>query len=642
LLGGAEPEIWDFRAGAAEKVGGRDANVVHFKMPSGMRDKDAAFTVWIDAKTLLPLKRVIVLDPTSKATITETYKEFTLDPEIDAGAFELTFPVSDAEKLFRALKEKLKTAKAVQAAFDIEIKANGKGAKGKGTLLFTNENKVRFKMTFDEMGKKATTEAISDGKRMKYAKSPEVLAKAETDPTPPLLHSLIGAMVSGPGLWLTHEGEHLNAAAAGSFKAAVEGMRLVSFEAGVPQKFGGRDAKMITYMIAGLPGTADYHVTLWIDARTLLPFKRVIVPVGWESVRITETCEFTLNPKIDAKAFELPKGAIIKPAPADGNRPARAQEGKADILLITSLHGHDGSHSGPLFGSRIFRVNADGSGRTPLTSWKTGTFAADPALSPDGRQIAFVASTEAGTKAPLGLYVMKADGSQRKLLAEKLEGIILAPAWSPDGKRIAFCTAVYNFKGRSGKPRLYFVDADGKNLKRLENANGLMPAWSPDGKRLLFTREEKDTTSLCVVDVDGTNVRRLVGDGALMGAWSPDGKSLAYVVVDLGTWSDVRPEECGLFVARADGSERKRLAGGPEEIIFGIKWSADGKRLFFTRRGRGKTVEGGDKKPARIAPPPSAIYVIDIDGRNLRRVTAAKGPEYLGGNFLFGALLFYP
>jgi len=109
-----------------------------------------------------------------------------------------------------------------------------------------------------------------------------------------------------------------------------EGVRLVSFEAGAAEKVGGRDAKVVTYIVAGLPGT-DYHVTLWIDAQTSLPLKRVIVPIvgeqpkqphprkapirlkrlmvpsGREPVRITETCEFTLNPKIDAAVFQLPK-----------------------------------------------------------------------------------------------------------------------------------------------------------------------------------------------------------------------------------------------------------------------------------------------------------------------------------------------
>jgi outer membrane lipoprotein-sorting protein len=306
------------RAGAAEKVGGRDAKVVRYQMNlSGIKDDDTTFTVWIDVKTLLPLKRVSVFGPRSGGgTVTEVYKELTLDPRIDAGAFDLVWQVNEAEKLFRTMEEKLKAANAVQATFDVELKGHSKDAKGKasplfakgkGSLLFTKENQARLKITVDEMGKKVTTEAISDGKRMKFAKSPEVIAKAEADPSPPLLHGLISTMVSGPGLWLISDGDYLNAAAPGYFKFVVEGIRLVAFEAGAPEKVGGRDAKVISYMVAGLPEATYYHVTLWIDAHTLLPLKRVIVPVGGESGRVTETCDFTLNPKIAAGAFQLPK-----------------------------------------------------------------------------------------------------------------------------------------------------------------------------------------------------------------------------------------------------------------------------------------------------------------------------------------------
>jgi outer membrane lipoprotein-sorting protein len=302
-------DIWGFQAGGAEKIGGRDARVVRFKMNlSGIKGDDTNFTIWIDAQTLLPLKRVIVLGPRlGQGTITELYQEFTLDPKIDAGAFDLTWTVNEAEKLFRAMQEKIKTAGAVQVEFKIELKANGEAARGEGFLLFTKENKARLKMIVEEMGKKVTTEAISDGKSMKFAKSPGMIARAEADPAPQLLHSLISSMVSGPGLWLTDEGDYLNAAVPNFFQHAVEGIRLVAFEAGAPEKVRGHDAKVVSYIVAGLPGAADYHVTLWIDAQTLLPLKRVIVPVGSESGRVTETCEFTLNPKIDAGTFQLPK-----------------------------------------------------------------------------------------------------------------------------------------------------------------------------------------------------------------------------------------------------------------------------------------------------------------------------------------------
>jgi outer membrane lipoprotein-sorting protein len=86
---GSKLTAWDFKAGAAEKIDGRDAKVVRFKVgEKGDRDA-AAVTLWIDSKTLPPLKRVAVVNPRSAEVITEVYKQFTLDPKVGAKTFEL-------------------------------------------------------------------------------------------------------------------------------------------------------------------------------------------------------------------------------------------------------------------------------------------------------------------------------------------------------------------------------------------------------------------------------------------------------------------------------------------------------------------------------------------------------------------------
>lgn len=320
--------------------------------------------------------------------------------------------------------------------------------------------------------------------------------------------------------------------------------------------------------------------------------------------------------------------AALLALPTGATGDAVAQEPRKDILLFTSILGPDGS--------QIFRVNANGSGRLALTPSprESGISAADPALSADGKRIVFVAKIVKEDIPAGGLYVMNADGSARKRVPVKLAGgAILAPKWSPDGKRIAFCT-VDLAKRSTRKPYLYLVDADGQNLKRLEKADGLMPTWSPDGKRLLFTlftpadtkgpEDERKGPGIALysVDVEGTNVRPFVKD-AFTGAWSPDGKSLAYVVLD-SLRIDVKA--AGLFLARADGSEPKRLAGGGEDVTFSVQWSTDGKRLFFAG-------ELKDKDNEKL--PRCAIRSIDIDGRNPRRVTSEKRPEYLGACYLF-------
>jgi outer membrane lipoprotein-sorting protein len=293
--------VWDFKAGAPEKVGGRDAKVVSYKL-GPKDDKDSTpVTLWIDAKTLLPLKCIVVITK-ENMHINELYTEFKLDPRIDAKAFELV-PAqgNEAEKLFRAMEERIKAARAVQFTFEAEMKGRGKGeeAKLKGSVLFTKDNKARLKMSGNEMGKEMTIEMISDGKRMKMAESPETIAKADEERTRTDLHSLLSAAVSGPGLLLTY-GDFSPGPPAPTY-------RLVNFKAGAAEKVGGREAKVVTCDAVLLGDTCQ--VTLWIDAETLLPLKRLIVYAGnhGKPGRITEICNFDLNPKVDAGAFALPK-----------------------------------------------------------------------------------------------------------------------------------------------------------------------------------------------------------------------------------------------------------------------------------------------------------------------------------------------
>jgi outer membrane lipoprotein-sorting protein len=286
--------VGNFKAGPAEKVGGRDAKVVSYLWAKASR-----VTLWLDAATLLPLKRDIVLEEWNMH-ITVIYTEFKLNPKLDAKAFDL-IPAqgNEAEKFFRVMEEKIKAAKAVEVTFDIEMKGKGKGEEGKlkGSVLFTKDNKARLKMSGNEMGKETTIEMISDGKRMKMADSSETIAKAEEEPTRAKLHGLLSAIVSGPGLTAYDLLQVQNAPK----------FRLVNFRTGPTEKVGGRDAKVVTYKVILMGGASQ--VTLWIDAETMLPVKRLMVAEGddGKSCRFTETCNFNLDPRIDARLFVLRK-----------------------------------------------------------------------------------------------------------------------------------------------------------------------------------------------------------------------------------------------------------------------------------------------------------------------------------------------
>jgi Tol biopolymer transport system component len=340
--------------------------------------------------------------------------------------------------------------------------------------------------------------------------------------------------------------------------------------------------------------------------------------------------------------------AALLLATSESTYRARAQETNRGSLPVTSFGTSD--VPGPDILPQIYAIHLDGSGRKPLLPKRTEAF--DPDLSPDGKRIVFVASN--GEKLPSEkhawvLYVMNVDGSGRRRLTETANTAerLLAPNWSADGKKIAFSTLGWGM-GKTGPvmsspPRVCIIDADGRNLKRLEKLIGVNAVWSPDGKRLLFTCLGKDFhAGLCVADADGTGVRSLLKRNdyqMVTGAWSPDGKRLAYAVPsdDDDSGDDRKPNQAGLFLAQADGSQPRRLVGGPKEITYGVKWSKDSKRLYFTHRDRsGPLFDERDPAQGRRWSP-CAVYAIDVDAKNLRRLTTGKERDFVGGNALFGA-----
>jgi outer membrane lipoprotein-sorting protein len=76
-----------FELGPKEKIGGRDARKIEYTYTRGPISAIPPLRVqlWIDTKTLLPLRRVFPQPDGS----TETYTEFTLDPTLPGGEFDL-------------------------------------------------------------------------------------------------------------------------------------------------------------------------------------------------------------------------------------------------------------------------------------------------------------------------------------------------------------------------------------------------------------------------------------------------------------------------------------------------------------------------------------------------------------------------
>jgi Tol biopolymer transport system component len=117
-----------------------------------------------------------------------------------------------------------------------------------------------------------------------------------------------------------------------------------------------------------------------------------------------------------------------------------------------------------------------------------------PAISPDGRSIAFSARQHGRTF----LYVMQADGTNARVVTDSLD-LQGSPTWGPDGQSIL--TAASD----RGVPHLFRVPLGGRSPAPFVQEYSVDPAWAPDGRFVVYSGPDIGTTF---------SVKAVTGEGA--------------------------------------------------------------------------------------------------------------------------------
>jgi Tol biopolymer transport system component len=210
----------------------------------------------------------------------------------------------------------------------------------------------------------------------------------------------------------------------------------------------------------------------------------------------------------------------------------------------------------------IWTIRPDGSGERKLASR-----AMQPAWSRDGKRLLYQDFEPYTPSTSNRLLVARGDGSRARVIFRGTmeQAFRSPPAWSPDGKRIAFGTTTPSLGHR-----VQVVNAGGSGRRRL--AIGLYAAWAPAGRAFAVEQD----TGVFVRPLGQGSAKRVGGPAGFGGScptWSRDGKHLALLL------------NAKLSVVRADGKERKKLAGAALCLLNMFPsppvWSRDGKRIYF-------------------------------------------------------------
>jgi Tol biopolymer transport system component/predicted Ser/Thr protein kinase len=216
-------------------------------------------------------------------------------------------------------------------------------------------------------------------------------------------------------------------------------------------------------------------------------------------------------------------------------------------------------------------------------------------ISPDGSKVMFDANL-AGK--PRSVYVVSSlGGTSRKVVEPGCAG-----RWRPDGELIGYIRGTRIVPSQSGKREFWTVRPDGSE-NRLEFADSLSYTyqtfcfdWSPDGKSIAWLRSLPGYNEILIHDLKTGRERQLT-------AYKSPIDEVAWATNNQIFFTSSRAGNTNIWMIPAKGGEAVQVTKGTGPV-FGVRVSADGKRLAYLER--------------RMI---HHLWTADIDGRHARQLT---------------------
>jgi TolB protein len=249
-------------------------------------------------------------------------------------------------------------------------------------------------------------------------------------------------------------------------------------------------------------------------------------------------------------------------------------------------------------GGHLFRIAVDGPGNATPEAVNIDTSLRlnnDHAPSPDGKRIAFSASSAASRQSQV--YLANADGSNAHVMVTATPSYF--HGWSPDGRYLAY---VLQHPGADGAPAnydIFRIPAAGGESQQLDSnpAYDDGPDYSPDGKWIYFNSDRSGGWDVWRIPADGAGpgdrkAEQVSSDE--MEDWfphpSPDSKWLLFLSFPKGTatHNDKLPGAQlrmmpmpGARIAKPPRIQVVTTFFGGQGTINVNSWSPDSKRFAF-------------------------------------------------------------
>jgi len=333
--------------------------------------------------------------------------------------------------------------------------------------------------------------------------------------------------------------------------------------------------------------------------------------------------DFTWSP--DAKQI-----AFISSTPGEG-----AEEAKGDPMVITRyLYKPDAGEGSTRFNDNqrlhIFVVDVRSKQVRQLTQGNFDEHSID--WSPDGKQLVFASNREPNQDEFFNydLFTLQlSDNSIHRLTATEFNEY--DPLWSPDGKFIVYRGTHRGLTDRETTmedSHVWIMNADGSNRREIgsaiDNRQGT-PQWAPDGSAVYFTVQERGSNHLVRLPIAGGQPEYIVNEPGGVGGWSV-GKNRA-VAYSFATARDASE----LFLKSSAAAPRK-LTDLNQELLPG-KSIAEVESFTFVSNDNRFDVEAFLTKPIGMTATSKHPLIVVIHGGP----HGANGPAFSFKNQVYAA-----